>query len=63
MSFGFAIGDFIAVGRLTVDIVNSLRASKSDYQELIRELERYAAALMIDEIYTSTHSRRPMADD
>ena len=43
MSFGFSIGDFIAVGKLIVKIVDSLRSSKSEYQELIRELERYAA--------------------
>ena len=42
MSFGFAVGDFIAVGSLIVQIADSLKDvgdAKSDYQELIRELE------------------------
>ena len=39
MSFGFSIGDFVAVGRLIQSIVSSLRASSvSDYRELIVEL-------------------------
>lgn len=38
MSFGFSIGDFIAVGRLISDIVSSLRNSKSEYQHLIDQL-------------------------
>jgi hypothetical protein len=42
MSFGFSIGDFIAVGKLIVNIVDSLHDAKPEYQELIRELERYA---------------------
>jgi hypothetical protein len=42
MSFGFAVGDFIAVGKLVCDIVSSLRSiggASSEYQELIRRLE------------------------
>lgn len=42
MSFGFSVGDFLAVGKLITDITNSLReagGSKSEYQELLRELE------------------------
>ena len=41
MSFGFSIGDFIAVGELVMKIVDISRGSSSEYQELIRELERY----------------------
>jgi hypothetical protein len=42
MSFGFSVGDFLAVGRLAQDIISCLQdagGAKSDYQELIRELE------------------------
>jgi hypothetical protein len=42
MSFGFAVGDFIAVGKLVCDIVSCLRligGARSEYQELIRGLE------------------------
>ena len=42
MSFGFSVGDFLAVGGLIVKIVDILRGSRSEYQELIRELEKYA---------------------
>ena len=42
MSFGFSVGDFVAVGGLIVKIVEILRGSRSEYQELIRELEKYA---------------------
>ena len=42
MSFGFSVGDFFAVGSLIVKIVEILRGSRSEYQELIRELEKYA---------------------
>lgn len=48
MSFGFSVGDFLAVGKLIVDITNSLReagGSKSEYQELLRELESLNHAL------------------
>jgi hypothetical protein len=46
--FGFSIGDFIAVGSLITDITCSLRevgGSKSEYQELLRELESLQHAL------------------
>lgn len=42
MSFGFGVGDFIAVGKLVADICSSLKSSggsRSDYQELQRELD------------------------
>jgi len=48
MSFGFSVGDFLAVGKLIADITNSLReagGSKSEYQELLRELESLDHAL------------------
>ncbi|KAM7219471.1 hypothetical protein V8F06_005205 [Rhypophila decipiens] len=48
MSFGFSVGDFIAVGGVIADIVSSLKdstGSKSDYQELIRELNALDRAL------------------
>ena len=48
MSFGFSVGDFIAVGKLTGDIISSLQAvggAKSEYQELIRELQSLQTAL------------------
>lgn len=48
MSFGFSVGDFIAVGSLVTDIVSSLReasGSKSEYQEILRELEGLKHAL------------------
>lgn len=41
MSFGVSVGDFLAVGGLIVKIVDALRGTRSEYQELIRELERY----------------------
>ncbi|KAK0506962.1 hypothetical protein JMJ35_010662 [Cladonia borealis] len=45
MSFGFSVSDFLAVGSLIVKIVEILRGSRSEYQELIRELENLKTAL------------------
>jgi hypothetical protein len=48
MSFGISVSDFITVGKLIIDITSSLRnvgGSKSDYQELLRELECLHCAL------------------
>ncbi|KAF3040939.1 hypothetical protein E8E12_007860 [Didymella heteroderae] len=48
MSFGIAVGDFIAVSKLVSDIVSSLQSvgsARSEYQELIRELEALSTAL------------------
>ena len=46
MSFGFSVGDFIAVGSLIQNIVSSLRASSiSEYRELILELHGLQRAL------------------
>lgn len=44
MSFGFSIGDFITVGKIISDIISALRDSKSEYQALIREHERFVMA-------------------
>ena len=48
MSFGFSVGDFLAVGRLIHDITNALRGSRAEYQELVRELERYAPVVVFE---------------
>ena len=48
MSFGFSVGDFIAVGSLIKDISSCLQdagGSKTEYQELLRELECLQQAL------------------
>lgn len=48
MSFGFSIGDFIAVGKLVADIISILKdaeGSGREYQELVRELENLARLL------------------
>jgi len=48
MSFGFSVGDFVAVGSLIKDISSCLqdaRGSKAEYQELLRELECLQQAL------------------
>jgi hypothetical protein len=48
MSFGFSVGDFVAVGKLVNDIVSSLQSvggAKSEYQELVREFQSLYAAL------------------
>lgn len=48
MSFGFSVGDFLAIGSLINDIIGCLReagGSKFEYQELVRELESLQQAL------------------
>lgn len=45
MSFGFSISDFITVFKLIADIASSLNDAKSEYQELLRELESLGRAL------------------
>jgi hypothetical protein len=48
MSFGFSVSDFIVLGSLIADIASSLReagSSKSEYQEILRELDRLEHAL------------------
>lgn len=39
MSFGFSISDFVTVGKTIRDISASLKDAKSEFQELLRELE------------------------
>jgi hypothetical protein len=42
MSFGFSVGDFVAVGKLVGDIISSLQSvggARSEYQEVMRELD------------------------
>ncbi len=41
MSFGFGVGDFIAVGKLVGEIIDTLHGTQSEYRELSRELEGY----------------------
>jgi hypothetical protein len=62
MSFGFSVGDFVAVGKLIVEIISSLQTiggAKSEYQELIREFESLNAALRhLDRLdHGATHSQ------
>ncbi|KAF2131475.1 hypothetical protein P153DRAFT_374341 [Dothidotthia symphoricarpi CBS 119687] len=48
MSFGFSVGDFIAVGKLISEAISCLQAvggARSEYQELIREFQALDAAL------------------
>ena len=48
MSFGFAVGDFVTVGKLIKDIIGLLKDSaeaQDDYQELVRELDGLGRAL------------------
>ncbi|KAL0258651.1 hypothetical protein SLS55_006148 [Diplodia seriata] len=48
MSFGFSVGDFLTVGKLIADIIGSLSdagGARSDYQDLLRELECLDQAL------------------
>ncbi|TEY81030.1 hypothetical protein BOTCAL_0035g00230 [Botryotinia calthae] len=60
MSFGFSIGDFIAVGEVIVTLIEGLRetgGSKSDYQELVRELQSLEKALKhVEKVSTSKGS-------
>ncbi|KAH7095377.1 hypothetical protein FB567DRAFT_556603 [Paraphoma chrysanthemicola] len=61
MSYGFSVGDFIAVGKLIADITSSLQTTggaKSEYQELVREFESLSAALRhLDRLdHGATHS-------
>lgn len=60
MSFGFGVGDFIAVGTLIADVISSLQesgGSKSEYQEILRELEGLQHALSyLDKLSSSDAS-------
>ena len=41
MSFGFSVGDFYVVGSVISKLVDALRGTRSEFQELFCELERY----------------------
>jgi hypothetical protein len=60
MSFGFSVGDFVTVGSLIADIICSLQevgGSKSEYQELLRELESLKHALShLDKLHVGASS-------
>jgi hypothetical protein len=60
MSFGFSVGDFVAVGKLVGDITRCLQSvggAKSEYQELIREFMSLDAALRrLDRLENSTNA-------
>ena len=46
MSFGFAVGDFIAAGKLIKDLIETLRSSaRCEYQKLMLELHGLQRAL------------------
>ena len=49
MSFGFSVGDFVAVGNIVSEVISSLQnagGAAQQYQQLIVELEGLAAALV-----------------
>lgn len=63
MSFGFSVGDFLAAGKLILDIIESLQdvgGAKSEYQELIHELRSLEKALQhLDQLQSdSAHQGR-----
>lgn len=64
MSFGFSIGDFLAVGKLVAEIITSLQdagGAKSDYQELIRELECLGKVLRrLDELQAQNSNTKSL---
>ncbi|KAF2853964.1 hypothetical protein T440DRAFT_389253 [Plenodomus tracheiphilus IPT5] len=64
MSFGFSVGDFIAIGKLIGDITASLQSvggAKSEYQELIREFQSLDAALKhLDRLESSSSNAQTL---
>jgi hypothetical protein len=79
MSFGFSVGDFLAVGKLIADITTCLKdvgGSKSEYRDLIVELECLQKALVhLDQLkpqgdarctdsikYAALSCRRPLGE-
>lgn len=60
MSFGLAVGDFIAVGKLIKEISSCLQdagGAKAEYQELLREMECLQQALQhLDKLQKSSSS-------
>ncbi|KAI1207866.1 uncharacterized protein F4807DRAFT_168689 [Annulohypoxylon truncatum] len=64
MSFGFSVGDFLAVSKLAKDIISSLKdsgGSRTDYQNLARELECLQAALIHLDRLTATRTPQDLA--
>ena len=61
MSFGFSVGDFLAVGKLIADITSSLKdvgGSKSLYHDVVLELECLQKALVhLDRLQPQSESR------
>ncbi|KAF2797253.1 hypothetical protein K505DRAFT_298803 [Melanomma pulvis-pyrius CBS 109.77] len=66
MSFGFSVGDFIAVGNLIKDISSCLqdaRGANVEYQELLRELEFLQQAVQhLDKLQNSGSSSSTSLD-
>jgi hypothetical protein len=60
MSFGIAVGDFIAVGKLIKETISCLRSvggAESEYQELIRDLKALDTSLHhLDHIEENTNA-------
>ncbi|ORX97435.1 hypothetical protein BCR34DRAFT_496865, partial [Clohesyomyces aquaticus] len=60
MSFGFSVGDFVAVAKLVKDISSSLQdvgGAKDEYQELLRELRCLEKALQqLDKLHSTGSS-------
>lgn len=48
MSFGFSVGDFIAVAKLIKDISSTIQGASASYQAL--DLELYSLRRVLDEI-------------
>lgn len=61
MSFGFSVGDFLAVGKLIKDTVSCLQetgGAQSQYQDLVRELEHVQQVLgHLDRLRVSGNSK------
>ena len=62
MSFGFSVGDFLVVGGLIFKLVDALRDTRSEFQDLICDLERYfqllfCAAVLLPVIGLHFHLR------
>jgi hypothetical protein len=66
MSFGFSVGDFVAVGKLICEITSSLQTiggAKSEYQELIREFDSLLTALRsLDQLENKTSTPNKLLD-
>ncbi len=66
MSFGFSVGDVLAVGKLIADIASCLKdvgGSKSEYRDLVLELECLHKTLVhLDRLPSRQGSSAPTAD-